>query len=140
VSLSASTDVPEHLFGFDTLADVSIVGEASLLSNFTPYNSINVRGVTGSARATGVGTLNLTVTTDHKTKHRSTDWQITLPDVLCIPGCENLLCASDVLSLPEVADASLKNGAEVGKILLNDDRSILLQHHGKRFLSMPNLL
>jgi hypothetical protein len=127
-SLAANVGVSENLFGFDTLADVSIVNDPSLLTNFTPYCDINVQGVSGKTRAAGTGTLNLSLPCTNGSL-----WRISLPNVLCVLGCENLLCADDILSHPFITAASLKHDGGVGQLLLADARVVELQRFNKRF-------
>jgi hypothetical protein len=117
ISLAAShTPYPGH-YGLDTCADVSIVGDVSQLTDVEPFYGIQVKGVTGLAAATHVGTLNLKIECNG-----GYNWHLSLPNTLVLPGCENLLCASDVLANNEVVSASLidKNNENEAHIVLTN--------------------
>ena len=92
------------LFGFDTFADVSVVGDKSILCNFRTIHELNIQGVGGATSASGIGDLHLHLLCDN-----GEYWNVTIRDVIYIPGCENLICADDLCQNNMVTKTTLLN-------------------------------
>ena len=108
VALSSVSLHHPGLFGWDTCADTCIVNDVGMLSDPEPCLGIQVRGVTGISAVTHIGTLNLRV----KVNDGST-LSLSFPNTMVLPGCPNIVCASDVLRNTEVVAATLKQSESV---------------------------
>ena len=85
-------------FGFDTQANVTYVGDKSLLTNYRPLSGMKVNGLGGDVCVSGAGTLRVT---SRLSNGASFTW--VLHNVLYIENCDcNIIAGHDFIdNVPE---------------------------------------